>query len=174
MKRRTSISITLVIMIVSSGVLSQLKNPISCIDHPEDTYCLLQTVETLCATLLKFSITIYYAILVTYTSESYPTAMRAKAYGLCMTFGKIGSVVVPIQINHLQGQNISTISYVWLSCLFTLICVYYLPETQITPLDNPASNDLPDSDPEDNHQYQQNIQIEMKKRENYKYVPGTD
>lgn len=81
-------------MIVSSGVLSQLKNNISCLDDQQ--YCLLQTVETVCATLLKFSITIYYAILVTYTSESYPTAMRAKAYGLCMTFGKIGSVVVPI------------------------------------------------------------------------------
>ncbi len=95
LRRRTSLSCTLVLMIVCSVVLSKLQVESVCMGGN----CLQQDVETVCATLLKFGITIYIAILVTYTSEQYPTAMRAKAYGLCMTFGKIGSVVVPIQIN---------------------------------------------------------------------------
>lgn len=96
--------------------------------------------------------------------------MRAKAYGLCMTFGKIGSVVVPIQINQLKTQQINPLSYVWLSCGFTLICIYYLPETQ----KEKVLTEFLESDPDDDHHHHQIVQIEMEKRENHAYVPGTD
>ena len=40
--------------------------------------------------IIRFGITLYAVILVTYTSEIYPTSMRSKAYGLCMTIGRTG------------------------------------------------------------------------------------
>ena len=41
--------------------------------------------------MVRFGITLYAVILITYTSEIYPTSMRSKAYGLCMTVGRTGN-----------------------------------------------------------------------------------
>ena len=38
--------------------------------------------------------TLYAVILVTYTSEIYPTSLRSKAYGLCMTVGRTGTFII--------------------------------------------------------------------------------
>ena len=44
--------------------------------------------------MVRFGITLYAVILVTYTSEIYPTSLRSKAYGLCMTVGRTGTFII--------------------------------------------------------------------------------
>jgi MFS family permease len=44
----------------------------------------------------KFSITLYYNILVTYTGEIYPTETRTQAYGLLMTIGRLAVISMPV------------------------------------------------------------------------------
>lgn len=40
---------------------------------------------------MRFNITLVGTILMTYTSELFPTSLRSKAFGLCMTLGKLGT-----------------------------------------------------------------------------------
>lgn len=42
--------------------------------------------------VIKFNITLYNGILLTYTSELFPTVVRTLGYGLCMTSGKAGLI----------------------------------------------------------------------------------
>jgi len=79
--------------------------------------------------ILKFGIQIYITILITYSSEVYPTSLRAKGYGLCMTIGKIGSVVAPLSMRQNYINNINPIAYFWICSLGSIICILYLPET---------------------------------------------
>lgn len=44
----------------------------------------------------KFTITLYYNILVTYTGEIYPTETRTQAYGLLMTVGRLAVISMPV------------------------------------------------------------------------------
>jgi len=42
--------------------------------------------------MIKMFITIYSVVLMTYTSEIFPTEVRSQAYGLCMTMGQLGKL----------------------------------------------------------------------------------
>jgi hypothetical protein len=44
----------------------------------------------------KFTITLFYNILVTYTGEIYPTETRTQAYGLLMTVGRLAVISMPV------------------------------------------------------------------------------
>ncbi len=70
----------------------------------------------------------------------------------------------------MDSQHINPLSYVWLSCGFTLICIYYLPETQ----KDTVRNEFLESDPEDEEHHHKIVQIEMQEKEKHAYVPGTD
>ena len=46
--------------------------------------------------IVKFSITLSFAVLFTFTTESYPTSIRAKALGFLNAFSRLGGVCMPI------------------------------------------------------------------------------
>jgi len=48
--------------------------------------------------ILKFFITIFIVSLIGYTAEAFPTNVRPKVLGLCVTFGRIGVVMIPLYI----------------------------------------------------------------------------
>lgn len=53
------------------------------------------TVPVVIALTTKFSITLFYNILVTYSGEIYPTETRTQAYGLFMTVGRLAVITMP-------------------------------------------------------------------------------
>lgn len=68
-------------------------------------------------------------IIVTYTSEIFPTSMRSKGYGLCMTVGKAGCIIVPIYVSYLQIFSQNPLVYLGFLCLVAILLTYRLPET---------------------------------------------
>lgn len=67
--------------------------------------------------------------IVTYTSEIFPTSMRTKGYGLCMTVGKIGCIIVPIYVSYLQIFSQNPLVYLGFLCLLAILFTFRLPET---------------------------------------------
>jgi hypothetical protein len=51
--------------------------------------CIQKALIMLFAILIRFGISIYGNILITYTSEKYPTVVRSIGYGISITSGKI-------------------------------------------------------------------------------------
>lgn len=66
----------------------------------------------------KFSISVFYGVLVTYTSEIYPTNMRSQAYGLLLTSGRIATVGLPYLLK-IWDTNVGSSPLM----LFSLLCV---------------------------------------------------
>lgn len=56
------------------------------------------TFPVLVAVTSKFSITVFYNILVTYSGEIYPTETRTQAYGLFMTVGRLAVISMPTAV----------------------------------------------------------------------------
>ena len=55
--------------------------------------------------------------------------MRTKGYGLCMTFGKTGCIIVPIYVSYLQIFSQNPLVYIGFLCVLAIICIFYIPET---------------------------------------------
>jgi hypothetical protein len=45
--------------------------------------------------MAKGGVTVFYAILMSYTAELYPTALRTRAYGVCLFSGRLAMCVMP-------------------------------------------------------------------------------
>ena len=88
------------------------------------------TFPVLIAISSRFSITVFYNILVTYSGEIYPTETRTQAYGLFMTVGRLAVITMPTAVGlwtyftgflstHLIGGLL----------LFSLLLLNFLKET---------------------------------------------
>lgn len=55
--------------------------------------------------------------------------MRTKGYGICMTFGKLGCIIVPIYVSYLQIFSQNPLVYIGFFCLFAIALSFRLPET---------------------------------------------
>lgn len=53
------------------------------------------------AILLKIAIVIFIVVLMTYTTEIFPTNSRSAGYGICMMVGNTGSIFAPLYINYI-------------------------------------------------------------------------
>merc|ERR1719401_565268 len=74
-----------------------------------------------------------------YASEAFPTYVRASACGVCIGFGRVGSLSAPWVFEHLL---LTTGTYLWffaltgLGCFINIILVYFvLHETKNLTLD---------------------------------------
>ena len=52
--------------------------------------------------LVKFFNTVYFSGLISYSSEVYPTTVRSLGCGFTLTFGRLGTVIVPYYINYMK------------------------------------------------------------------------
>jgi len=54
--------------------------------------------------LIKFTNSIFFSALITYSSEVYPTVVRSLGYGFTLTFGRMSTFIVPFYINYMRSQ----------------------------------------------------------------------
>lgn len=71
------------------------------------------------------------SILITYTSEVYPTVVRTLGYGLCMTVGKVGTILMPLIVSYAQNNDIQPLIVFGIFGIFVVILVFKLPETKV-------------------------------------------
>ena len=80
----------------------------------------------------RFSITAIYSIMYTYSTEIYPTSIRAKGLGLNSFCARLSSILVPIIIEKIDNPfNIFSIM-----CFFSFFFTFSLPETNNKELED--------------------------------------
>ena len=78
----------------------------------------------------KFSISAFYGVLITYTSEVYPTKLRSQAYGFLMMGGRVATVALPY-LTFAWELYVGYESLIMLAvvCLIALFTLFLLEET---------------------------------------------
>lgn len=117
------------ILVVSIACLVNYFLPI-----PEDCFleqrCYQKTLSVLLAVIAKFGIGLFANILITYTSESYPTEVRALGLGLNLTISRIGTVAMPYIVTIMQDNNVSPLVLMGaMGLLAFLVTIWCLDET---------------------------------------------
>eukprot|EP01016_Furgasonia_blochmanni_P008425 TRINITY_DN13416_c0_g1_i2.p2 TRINITY_DN13416_c0_g1~~TRINITY_DN13416_c0_g1_i2.p2 ORF type:complete len:125 (-),score=15.72 TRINITY_DN13416_c0_g1_i2:59-433(-) len=97
--RKKSFSFAIALMTFGCLLLVFVPNPANCVTN--DDTCVHGYVTLLLSMLVKFGITIYSSILITYTSEVYPTEVRSLGYGFNMTIGRFGNIMMPLSLIHI-------------------------------------------------------------------------
>ena len=54
--------------------------------------------------VIKFFNTIFFSGLIGYYSEVYPTPVRSLGCGFTLTFGRLGTIIMPYYINYMKVQ----------------------------------------------------------------------
>lgn len=54
--------------------------------------------------VIKFFNTVFFSGLISYSSEVYPTPVRSLGCGFTLTFGRLGTILVPYYINYMKFQ----------------------------------------------------------------------
>lgn len=82
--------------------------------------------------LVKFFITVFYTGLMSYGNEIFPTDVRSLGSGFTLTFGRLGTLIVPLYINymkiHLFDRNAMAFLAPW--TLFAAICCKFMPDSE--------------------------------------------
>ena len=79
--------------------------------------------------LAKFGLAFFASVLITYTSESYPTEVRTLGLGLTMSTGRLGAIAMPFIVAWLDNTQVSPLFSFGVAGLIALIFIYFLPET---------------------------------------------
>jgi hypothetical protein len=81
--------------------------------------------------LARFGITSIYSLMYTYSTEVYPTIIRAKGLGTNALFARFASVLVPVVLEFVNAFLIFPVL-----CIIGLIVSFYIPETFGKPLED--------------------------------------
>jgi hypothetical protein len=82
---------------------------------------------------VKFFITIFSTGLISYSSEIFPTDVRSLGSGFCLTFGRLGNIILPFYINYMKTQHYgqNPISLLFPFTLVVYLISYFLPFTEV-------------------------------------------
>ena len=80
-------------IIMTVGCLLLVFFPLPEICLSTHVFCYQRYINLLLATVVKFGITIFKSILITYTTEVYPTTVRSLGFGWNMTVGRFGIIL---------------------------------------------------------------------------------
>ncbi|EGR31611.1 major facilitator superfamily protein, putative [Ichthyophthirius multifiliis] len=127
MKRKNALRSAFYMMSIVSLLLFIVRIPQNCQLYFEQ--CLEEKLTLILAILLKFSIVFFAVNLMTYTPELFPTVLRSQAYGLCMIFGQLGSILAPIYISQYififeQMNPLTSIAFLGILGVFLTIKLY--------------------------------------------------
>lgn len=89
--------------------------------------------KTLFSFLARFAISGVYNVLYTYSTEVYPTVVRAKGFGFNSITARLGGIIFPLLIELLEGRVIFI--FTMLNFLALMLC-FLLPETYGKPLED--------------------------------------
>jgi hypothetical protein len=82
--------------------------------------------------VIKFFNTVFFSGLLVYYSEVFPTPVRSLGCGFTLTFGRLGTIIVPFYINYMKvkydGKN-SLCFMTPFGILAVLLC-YIMPYTE--------------------------------------------
>jgi len=123
------ISLKYSLLVVSLACLVNYFLPI-----PEECFleqrCYQKTLSVLLAAIAKFGIGLFANILITYTSESYPTEVRALGLGLNLTISRIGTVAMPYIVTLMQDHHVSPLVLMGaMGLLAFVVTIWCLDET---------------------------------------------
>jgi hypothetical protein len=81
--------------------------------------------------LIKFFNTVFFSGLLVYYSEVFPTPVRSLGCGFTLTFGRLGTILVPFYINYMKikyyGKN--SLCYMAPFGLLAILLSYTMPYT---------------------------------------------
>ncbi|EGR30923.1 major facilitator superfamily protein, putative [Ichthyophthirius multifiliis] len=92
--------------------------------------CVQKALITLFAILIRFGISIYGNILITFTSEKYPTVVRSIGYGLSITSGKIVTIFVPIIVVQILYYELNPLAFFGIIGIVVAILAKFMNESQ--------------------------------------------
>ncbi|KAL4465980.1 hypothetical protein ABPG74_004217 [Tetrahymena malaccensis] len=95
--RKKAIKYSMLMMVIFSFFSAIIEIPPEC--RYIGSFCIAKEAVILFAIILKFSIVFFIVILMTYTSEAFPTVLRSQGQGICMIVGSIGSSLAPLAQN---------------------------------------------------------------------------
>jgi hypothetical protein len=79
--------------------------------------------------MAKFGIALFGNILITYTSEAYPTEARTLGMFITMQASRIGTIAMPFLINVFQVRQLNPLFLFGVLGIFASIAIYWLQET---------------------------------------------
>lgn len=80
--------------------------------------------------IAKAGVTVFYGILMTYTSELYPTQLRSRAYGVCMVSGRFSMIVMPFFLAYMnQFEKVNAPLVLSMMLFISIAFLRCLPET---------------------------------------------
>jgi hypothetical protein len=81
--------------------------------------------------LIKFFNTVFFSGLLVYYSEVFPTPVRSLGCGFTLTFGRLGTIIVPFYINYMKqryyGKN--SLCFITPFGLLAVMLTYAMPYT---------------------------------------------
>jgi fucose permease len=81
--------------------------------------------------LIKFFITVFYTGLMSYGSEIFPTDVRSLGSGFTLTFGRLGTLIVPFYINYIKlHYDKNPLSFLTPWTLIAYILCRWMPESE--------------------------------------------
>jgi MFS family permease len=93
-------------------------------------YISLNNVTIVTGIIAKAGVTVFYGILMTYTSELYPTQLRSRAYGVCMVSGRFSMIVMPFILSWTdQFEKVRAPLVLSLMMFISIAFLRWLPET---------------------------------------------
>lgn len=94
--------------------------------------------------IIKFFITVFSTGLISYSNEIFPTDVRSLGSGFCLTFGRLGNIIVPFYINYMKvhrfGQN--PIGLLFPFTIIVYVLSYFLPYTEIVGMKDRIQEEL--------------------------------
>lgn len=97
----------------------------------ENELCLSLVLMLLLVILIKFFNTVFYSGLIIYYSEVFPTPVRSLGCGFTMTFGRLGTIMVPFYINYMKNKYYGKNSLCYMAPfgLLAILMCYIMPYT---------------------------------------------
>lgn len=78
---------------------------------------------------IRFGIAVFGGVLMTYTSERYPTVVRSLGYGICIACGKIITIFVPMIVVFVQSYNLNPLAFFGFLGVGAAIMCRFIKET---------------------------------------------
>jgi len=121
-------------LIISVGLVSLACLAIIFFPIPDECYlavegCYQKRVSLVSTILAKFGLSFFASVLITYTSESYPTEVRPLGLGITMSTGRLGAIAMPFIVAYMSNTQVNPLFSFGVAGVIALIFIYFLPET---------------------------------------------
>ena len=97
--------------------------------YPDKAVCAQKTLAVFIGMAARFGITVFSSILISYTSEIYPSVVKNVGLGISVGAGKLGALTIPIVINSLHNAELGAFVVFSSLAVAAFLVEMRLPET---------------------------------------------